>query len=126
MMATNNDGLRLVDGPGKFQGELLISEQLYWSTLDGITDEECPFGDGMGWYGLIRAGSSGGLWHGMLTREGFELTEDESDFLADRVGAILYESSDGAISVTYYETTWGLNKAWASILSACNADPEDS
>jgi hypothetical protein len=114
-MKTNNDGMRLVDGPGKFEGELLISERLHEFVEDNGVDEDMPLGDGMGWYGLIRAGSFGGRWYGMLCLGGFELTEAESDFLADQVGAILHEDSDGFVSARYFETTREINKAWASI-----------
>ena len=120
-MTDTHDGLRMADGPGKFEGELLVSERLYWSTLDGGADEEYPVGEGMGWYGLIRAGSFGGGWHGMLTRDGFELNEAEADYLASHVGAILYETPDGFVSATYYETSRELNAAWDDITEWCNA-----
>jgi hypothetical protein len=115
-MADTHEGLRMAGGP-EFEGELLISERLYDFVTDNGVDEDFPLGHGMGWYGLIRGGSFGGLWHGMLARDGFELTEAESDFLADQVGAILHESSCGFVDVEYYETTKELNADWATILS---------
>jgi hypothetical protein len=118
-MTTNDDGLRMADGPGKFEGELLISERLYDFVADNGVYEETS-AEGWGQYSLVRAGSFGGRWHGMLTHDGFELTEAESDFLADYVGAILYESSDGSVHVTYYETTKELNVAWNDITEWCN------
>jgi hypothetical protein len=119
-MTINNDGLRLAEGPGKSQGELLISERLYGFVEDNGVDEEAS-AEGWGWYGLIRAGSVAGGWHGMLARDGFELTEAESDYLAHYVGAILYETGDGFINVTYYETSRELDAAWNDITEWCNA-----
>jgi hypothetical protein len=119
-MATNHGGLRMADGPGKFEGELLVSERLHDFVADNGVDDEAS-AEGWGWYGLIRAGSFGGGWHGMLARDGFELTEAESDYLASHVGAIIYESSSGFVSVAYYETSRELDAAWNDITEWCNA-----
>jgi hypothetical protein len=119
-MMTNDDGLRMADSRYDFVGQLLISARLWAEMSFREGPESVISAEGWGWYGLIRAGSFGGGWRGILDRDGFVLTDAESDYLADQVGAILHAAPDGAISVAYYETSRELDAAWNDIIEWCN------
>ena len=105
------DGLRRYPHPGKFEGELLVAVPLYQLSLDGHCDEE--IGDaceGPVWFGLLR-----GPFMDITEADGEPLNEQEREFLASLAGAIVEESSDGFVSVTYYEDSDELERAWQEL-----------
>lgn len=94
--------------PGKFEGGYVIDESVYELMLDG-PDEEVGdvFGKGM-WYSLLE--SLDGL-------DTSDFTEDEKEFIAEQVGAIISEDSQGFVTVEYFDSHKELEKAWREILA---------
>ena len=95
-------------GPGKF--DTMLDAAVYDASLNGL-DEEMGEADGFGWYGLMRAPL-------LDIREQDALTPEEEEFLVEQVGAIVSEDSQGFVTVTYYETTYDLDQAWAEVADA--------
>lgn len=105
------NGLRRVDRPGKFEGELLVSEMLWEASMDWGFDEEIGSVQDFGFYGLI-------VFDKDITKdlEGAvrmqKLTDAERAFLREQAGAILSEDNSGFVGVRYYEDKGKLMRAW--------------
>lgn len=103
--------LRINSTPGKFEGELIISEFIYELTLDGA-DKDFNSVDGS-WYALL----VGDLHPNPSVREKYNMTEDEVIFLGKSAGAIVAERDNGFVYVTYYDYAEELQRDWNSIRS---------
>lgn len=111
-------------GPGKFN--TVLDAYVYEATLDG-PDEQCGDVETIGWYGLLRgpieAGSLGKLdWD---TEGG--LTHAEALWLADnaKAGVIVYENSQGFVSVDYINDRGVLAIRWDAIERGVEAYEEE-
>ena len=111
--------LRRADGPGKFEGELLVTELLYTATLDGGPDDEASDEFAGTWFGRL----DGPLVQDYLADK---LTDEEREFLSSQAGAILCEDTQGFVSASYYETKEALDADWNSIVSDLTPDDEES
>lgn len=110
--------LRRYEHPGKFEGGLIIDEHVYSLSL---------LGDGET-VGSDDGGESYTRLDGPFQASGDvqePLNEEEVAFLAQQAGAILYESSDGFVDVTYYASKEALNKAWTEIEAEYAGEDED-
>ena len=94
-------------GPGKFN--TLVDEAVYRLSLEG-TDEELAE-EGFGWRALLRLPSLAEA----IPYASSPLNTAETDFLTRQIGAILMETSDGHITVDYYEDLVGLDAAWTGV-----------
>lgn len=99
-------------GLGKF--DTILDSYVYDVSMDG-TDEECGSVSEYGeWYGIMRNGKT-------IFRDGDpmleQLTTEEREQLESSAGVILYEGSNGFVSVTYYDTEDALDGAWSDILN---------
>lgn len=95
-------------GPGKFN--TLIDEAVYHLAADGADEELAEVGFGS--RQLLRGGPdlSEAIPHAQTP-----LNDAEVDFLTRQIGAILTETSDGFITVDYYEDPELLDDAWAQV-----------
>lgn len=105
----NSTGIRPY-GPGKFS--TILDQYVYTVSLDGGADEEESYGDGGGWYGLMRNGRTIFRDHDPLLET---LNADEQELLTSSAGVILQEDSNGFVYVTYYADADELESAWAEI-----------
>ena len=97
---------------GKF--DLEVDAYLYDVSLDGGADEEVGSStEGAGWYGLMRAP----LVHSEQRAKEYGLTDEEVSFLQSKAGAILFEDTQGFVTVEYYDTAEELENAWADVLA---------
>lgn len=94
--------------PGKFEGGYVIDEVVYELSLDGADEEVGDVIEEGVWYGLLESLDG-------LDTSGF--TEDEKKFIAEQVGAIIREDSQGFVTVEYFDSHKELKKAWREILA---------
>lgn len=107
--------------PGKYEGELQISEYVHRLSQEW-TDEEAGSCSEYGiWYGLLREP----LDVSSVLKPGETLAAEEEEFLAAQAGAIVEETDQGFVSVTYYETEEELDKAWAEIVEEFSCEEEE-
>lgn len=97
-------------GPGNFA---TLIDAAVWSLSQEGCDEELAE-EGFGFRGLLRTEGGTGLVDAIPFAE-HPLNQDEIDFLSRQCGAILQETTDGHVSVDYYETPEELNGAWAGV-----------
>jgi hypothetical protein len=95
--------LRRYEHAGKFEGGLIIDEYVHAASLDGC-GETVGSDDGGESYTSV----------------------DEIAFLASQAGAIIYESSDGFVNVTYYADEESYLVAWNRIVDAYDASGDES
>jgi hypothetical protein len=121
-MASSNDttGIRPY-GPGKFT--TILDQYVYQVSLDGGCDEEESFGDGQGWYGIMRNGRTIFRDHDPLLET---LNAAEQELLTSSAGVILSEDSQGFVYVSYYEDKERLERKWAEIQAQFTSDDEES
>lgn len=122
MADTMESGIRPY-GPGKFN--TILDQYVYSVSMDGGADEEESYGDGGGWYGLMRGGSSIFRDHDPMLET---LNTDEQELLTSSAGVILYEDSQGFVYVTYYDTDKELDAAWDKVqqdFQDANGDGDD-
>ena len=95
-------------GPGKFN--TLIDEAVFHLAADGADEELAE--EGFGSRQLLRADPdlSEAIPHSQTP-----LNNAEVDFLTRQRGAILSETTDGFITVDYYEDPEQLEAAWAQV-----------
>lgn len=106
--------LRMVDTPGKFEGELWVSEYVYRLVLGGFSDATEGSCDEYGVvYDLVREP----LDVSDVLETGESLTDEEEKFLRRKAGAIVREDDQGFVTVEYYETQEELDEAWAEIMA---------
>ena len=97
-------------GPGKFT--TLLDQYVYSVSLDGGADEEESYGNGEGWYGLMRNGRTIFRDHDPMLET---LTPEEQELLTGSAGVILSEDSQGFVYVSYYDDAETLEAKWAEI-----------
>lgn len=107
--------IRVCNEPGKFEGELLIAKPLYQLSLEGGCDEEVGDVAELGyWYGMLR-----GPFDCIDEVEpGVPLTKEEKEYLGRTAGVIIYENTQGFVSVVYYGDAAHLESDWQEILEA--------
>ncbi len=105
--------MRLVNDPGKFEGELVVTVSLWEQTLDGNGDEILS-----GHY----SGESATLLRAPLVVD--DATPEESAWLATQAGVILCECSQGFVTASYYDDSRKLNRDWQR-LSDTFAESDD-
>lgn len=98
-------------GPGKFA--TILDSYVYAVSLDGLCDDEVSDDNG-NWCGIMRNGRT-------IFRDNDpsldSLNETEIEQLTESAGVILCESSDGFVSVSYYDTDEELEAAWEKVLA---------
>ncbi len=111
------DGLRPYPHPGKFEGGLLVDPYVYALTLEG-------WGDGLG-----DVSEMGYFWTALglgpealkrirkiaLEEDKETLTREEKGLIQGSYGAIVEETEQGFVDVTYYDTKAELDRKWARI-----------
>jgi hypothetical protein len=115
--------LRRYEHHGKFEGGLIIDEYVHAASLDGCgetvgsddggesyTSVDGPFAD------ITPANEDGTPM----------FNADEIAFLASQAGAIIYESSDGFVDVTYYDDEESYLVAWNRIVDSHDTDDDAS
>ena len=115
--------LRMVEGPGKFEGELELTRILWDLTLAGWGDDEVG-AEGSGNYILLKFFAYD-LVNGIalpriltdLRDYGVDLTPEEEALLNSHAGVILHESAgnDGFVFGDYYETGEELSSTWSHL-----------
>lgn len=108
-------GLRVVRGPGKFEGELYLTVLAYSMSLDGGADEECgSSSEGAGWAGLMAGIAVEDAEEHAAEDGGGPLTAEERKFLRTegKAGVILFERTDGFVSGEWFGSEQKLAKAW--------------
>jgi hypothetical protein len=108
-------------GPGKFY--TMLDAAVWEASLDGGPDEESGSVDELGWSGLVRAPILDFIGHDELWNG---LTPEEQGFVAAHAGAILFEDSQGFVSVDYFETAAALDAAWAKVVAEDDAQSVES
>ena len=95
---------------GKFEGGLIVDEHVYSISLNGCGET----------VGSEFRGESYTSLEGPFSPcdDCDPLTPDEISFLASRAGAILYESSDGFVEVSYYEDEEAFLVAWNRVVDS--------
>ena len=97
-------------GPGKFS--TILDSYVYSASLDGGCDMETGDFSTTGWYGLMRHGRTIFRDHDPMLET---LNETEREKLTTCAGVILFEDSNGFVSITYYDTEEKLDAVWAQI-----------
>jgi hypothetical protein len=108
--------LRRYEHPGKFEGGLIIDEYVYAASLDGCG--ETVGGDDGGESYTTVDGPLLGDDARLPCRADGELSADERAFLASQAGAIIYQDSQGFVSVTYYDDKKTYDDAWAQLVAS--------
>jgi hypothetical protein len=111
MPRKNPRGIRRYPHPGKYEGGLIIDTYVD----SGSYDEDIGESDTTGFYGLLRGISVDEIWK-EAKADGEELTKEEVEFLESQAGAIIYEDSQGFITVSYYDDESELNESWNQIV----------
>jgi hypothetical protein len=114
--------LRRYEHPGKFEGGLIIDEYVHAASLDGGC-ETVGSDDGGESYTSVDGPLSDitpADEHGAP-----RLTEGELSFLASQAGAIIYEDSQGFVSVTYYADEESYLIAWNRLVDAYATEYDD-
>jgi len=110
-------------GPGKFN--TIIDGYTFDVTRDGA-DEEASFGEGNGWYGLLKLDKAArDHVHQAAHYEEDDLTEEESDLLADSAAVIFFERSDGIVEADWFDDMGKAKKAWDRIEADTEEDEDD-
>lgn len=86
--------LRLVEGPGKFEGCLVVDFLIYDIIMNG-GDDGTHYNEGWGDSASLVIGPFKGL---------VDFTDGERQFLSEQAAAILYESTQGFVSVDWFES----------------------
>lgn len=115
-------------GPGKFN--TILDSYVYQVSLDGGCDDELgSVSENGSWYGLMRHGRTIFRDHDPMLET---LNAVEQEALTSAAGVIVYENSDGFVSVDYFDTEKELDSAWDEIqrefdenANAAQSDEED-
>lgn len=94
----SNPLLELNTHPGKFEGEIHLTEKLYDVTLDSGEDESLGDADTFGYYSLF-----------------LNLNNGEFDNLGGIVAAIVHTNSQGFVEGTYYDDEDTARKIWRNL-----------
>jgi hypothetical protein len=109
--------LRRYEHPGKFEGGLIIDEYVYAASLDGCGE---TVGDDEGGESYTSVDAP------LLTEtDGDPFTPEELAFLANQAGAIVHESSDGFVGVTYFDDKDAYEDTWARLVASYADDTDD-
>jgi hypothetical protein len=120
--------LRRNEGPGKFEGGLVIDEVVYDLSLCGC-DDECGDVQTTGWFGRLDGPfRSDGPFADISATAVAEhaLTSDELSYLAGVAGAIISEDSNGFVSVAYFDDAEELSRVWDRIVAECDESDDQS
>ena len=99
--------------PGKFEGELRISEFIWDLTLEGFEDEELGDVESFGYFAKVSLGPKMLDDVARMAREtGVELTPGERQFVKEQAGVILSEDNFGFVSATYFDSKERLDEVW--------------
>ena len=104
-------GIRQAHSPGKFEGEMLISELLHDEALGWGSGDELGDVQDFGHYQRIEVDAD--LADDLDKKHG--LTEKEYNFIKDHAGVIINEDNYGFVYVTWYRTKKMLDKIWSGI-----------
>lgn len=102
--------------PGKFEGELRVSEFVWDLSMQGY--ESAALGDvqDFGYYSLIHLGPGTIDDVAKQAREaGVELTPAERQFIRENVGAIAWEDNVGFVWVHYFDSKETLDQSWSRL-----------
>jgi len=103
-------------GPGKFN--TLLDSYLYELSLDGV-DEELGDAQDFGWYGTLLFGSRVSQEVRRIAAEHRDrLSDEEVQALKDSVGVMLFEDSNGFVTVVYFRKDSDLDAAWQDVMAA--------
>ena len=108
--------LPLARSPGKFEGELRISEFVWDLSMQGY--ESAALGDvqDFGYYSLIPLGPEAVDDVAKQAREAnVELTPAERQFIHENAGAIAREDNNGFVYVQYFDSKKTLNRSWSKL-----------
>lgn len=127
--------LRRVDGPGKFEGCMLVEVAVYVASLDGCCD---VVGDDNGGESYTRVDGpmtgidleqtdqaerdhlldsiKSALIGTDAPEDPTRLNSDELAFMARQAGAIVYESTQGFVSVEFFRAADELEANWEAIV----------
>jgi hypothetical protein len=115
-------------GPGKFETAL---DALVYGLVGNGADEEAGEIETTGLYTLL-VGSFNvdGPMADFTPEQAREMTRDERIFLARQVGVIVLETSDGFVSVFWYDSQADLQDAWLDVRNDIaalgnGAEPDD-
>lgn len=119
---------RRVRGPGKFEGEDVLSLFAYQVILDGCDTDSCGDDNGGDSYSLVDGPfDPTDLKQTIDTLRGnFEyvfLNRIERRTIAKKAGCIVHERGDGFVFVDWFESPDKLESAWLEIVS--QYEPED-
>lgn len=106
--------LRLYGRPGKYQGELHITQYMHDLTMDGADEEVGDVSESGVWYGLLRGKLDEDVARA-AHEKGERLTSGEKKFLKKQVGAIVSENVIGFVHVDYYTNKMKLERHWRGI-----------
>ena len=104
-------GLRMVKGPGKFEGELLVSELLYDEALGWGSGDEIGDVQDFGHYQRIDADAE---LAGDLDKR-YGLTGEELAFMRKQVGAIIHTDNSGFVRVEWFESKKAFDRIWGKL-----------
>jgi hypothetical protein len=103
------------EGPGKFEGEIRLSEFIWSATLEGGGDGLGDVQD-FGYYSMVELGPEAVDDMAAYAKEAdVELTADEREFIRGTAGAIVSEDNVGFVSVYYFDTKRELDEAWSGL-----------
>jgi hypothetical protein len=131
MATKTHGGLRRYPHPGKFEGELQITEYLY-EALEGAADEEVGSVEEMGWYGWIHLKTRDERKDFLKSLEvvasaqGDKLTSDERNMILDTSAIIVSESDQGFYGAKYYTLLSEAKRDWKEIVDAYEKFYEES
>lgn len=103
--------LSMAPAPGKFEGELLVTQLAYEVALNGGADEEA------GACSLLRDGSTIFL-DGDPFGEEFGLSEADRDFLREQAGVVIRVDDNGFVYGTWHAEEADLARDWDGVLEA--------
>lgn len=108
--------LPMARSPGKFEGELRISEFVWDLTLEGFADEELGDVQDFGYYSLVSLGPEAVDDIARAAREAnVELTPAERQLIRENSGAIVSEDNYGFVHVEYYDSKKKLDQSWSRL-----------
>lgn len=117
--------LTMEAGPGKFQGEPVLTRILYDLSMYG-GDDECGSVDGLGWAGLLRGPFKiDSPFSDLTPQTRAELSAADLAYLRTLAGVILTERTDGFVSADYFTNAQELERAWRLVCADYN-EAQDS
>ncbi len=110
--------IRQSEGPGKFEGEILLTELFWQLTLESSQDDEAGSVPELGWWAALfrfdRPDQDIEALNRAALGEG-PLTEEEEELIRTHAGVIIFTGDAGFVSATYYGSREELEKAWREL-----------